>query len=211
MSFELFIALLALITLIGAAYYIKFYRQAEEQAVRLAASALETAREVQRQQLMQQNARAQAGEVVVQHAGPTLAEALRASLHDLRGCYAVAYVDIGRRTLLGIEKRQELPHDMVRLAAAAASDLYAAPGMAEMAAILHRQKHLPPSSSNVNEIIVRGDGAIYILLRALSNIDRVAIFVCEEGDSGVFGLIWVKARQLMPQIELAAEAAFLVD
>lgn len=207
MSFELFIALLALITLIGAAYYIKFYRQAEEQAVRLAASALEAAREVQQRQ----NVRAQADEVVVQYAGPTLAEALRDSLHELRGCYAVAYVDIGQRTLMGIEKRQELPHDMIRLAAAAASDLYAAPGMAEMAAILHRQKHLPPSSSNVNEIIVRGDGAIYILLRALSNIDRVAIFVCEEGDSGAFGLIWVKARQLMPQIELAAEAAFLVD
>lgn len=210
MSFELFIALLTLITLAGAAYYIKLYRQAEEEARQLAKSAMAAAREAERQTALSKQYAAQP-QVIVENATDTLASVLRNIMDDLEECYAVAYVDIRKHTLLGIETRKHIPDEVVRLIAAATADMYNAPNMVKVADIFKVRKGYLPTHSNVNEIIVRGDGTVYILMRALSNIDRVCVFACAETNNHTFGLIWHRARQLMPQIEVAAEAAFLVE
>lgn len=210
MSFELFIALLALITLAGAAYYIKLYRQAEEQALQLAKSAIIEAQEAKRQKILSTQMAMQPT-VTVEQPTDTLATVLNQVLYDLEDCYAVAYVDTAERVLLGIETRKSLPREVVELIAAATADMYNAPNMVKVADIFKSRKGHESSRSNVNEIIVRGDGTVYILLRALSNCDRICVFACSETNQHSFGLIWHRARQLMPQIEVAAEAAFLVE
>lgn len=210
MSFQLFIGLLALITLAGAAYYIKLFREAEEQALELAKSALAAAEEAKRQKALLAQ-KAQSPKMTVEQPTDTLATVLQQTMLDLENCYAVAYVDISKRILLGMEARKTLPEDVITLIAAATADMYNAPNMIEVANIFKARKGYDASYNNVNEIIVRGDGSVHILMRALSNTDRVCVFACVETDSNNFGLIWHRARQLMPQIEVAAEAAFLVE
>lgn len=138
-----------------------------------------------------------------------LQEVLNASLAEVPEGKALAYVDIAQRRLLGVATADPLPDSVQQLIAAATADLFVAPNVIKVSNIFKEKKGLDADVSNFNEMIVHGDGAVYVFLRAQSNNDRIGVFSCHNRIP--FGLVLHHARQLMPNIEVAAEAAFLSE
>lgn len=144
-----------------------------------------------------------------------LSSALQDTLAEMRNCQAIAYVDIRANRLIGLESKMDLPPAVVELIVAAVSDVFNAPNLVLVSNAFnaHRGKKLL-NSSNVKEHTVRGDGTVYILIRAQSDIDHVCVFACSDegnlGDSS-FGWLLSQARSHMSKIEVAAEAAFLAE
>lgn len=142
-----------------------------------------------------------------------LSEMLKRSLAEIQGCQAIAYVDTQHNRLIGIETSTPFPSEILTLVAATVTELFTAPNLLKMSAAFKQFKAQDVDKSNFNEMVIRGEGSLYVLLRAHSNDHRVFVFACTEADvaSNNVGLILHQARLLMPQIEVAAEAAFLVE
>lgn len=139
-----------------------------------------------------------------------LSEILKRSLAEIQGCQAIAYVDTQHNRLIGIETSTPFPSEILTLVAATVAELFTAPNLLKMSAAFKQFKAQDVDKSNFNEMVIRGEGSLYVLLRAHSNDHRVFVFACTEADvaSNNVGLILHQARLLMPQIEVAAEAAF---
>lgn len=140
---------------------------------------------------------------------PELSRTLHDIIQQVPGCEALAYVDIQQGQLIGIETKDSIPDSVRQLVAGATMELFTAPHVVKISEIFKAKKGQPESQSNFNEIIVHGDGNIYVFMRAQSRSDRVGVFSCDNSVSS--GMVLHHARQLMPQIELAAEAAFLSE
>lgn len=132
---------------------------------------------------------------------------LSRTLHDIiqqvPACDALAYVDITQGQLIGIETKDTMPDGVYQLVATATMELFTAPNVIKVSDIFKAKKGMSESHSNFNEIIVHGDGNIYVFIRAQSRADRVGVFSCDSSVSS--GMVLHHARQLMPQIESAAE------
>lgn len=140
---------------------------------------------------------------------PELSRTLHDIIQQVPGCEALAYVNIQQGELIGIETKEIIPENVCQLVASATMELFTAPNVVQISEIFKAKKGIPESQSNFNEIIVHGDGNIYVFIRAQSRNDRVGVFSCDDSVSS--GMVLHHARQLMPQIELAAEAAFLSE
>lgn len=148
---------------------------------------------------------------------PPMSEVLNAALEEalfaMKDCQAIAYADIQEKRLLGAQSHIAFPPEIVAFAAGAVTELFTAPNLMQVANAFKIFKGQAADKSNLNEIMIRGEGNLYIFLRAHSNPYRACVFVYAETDenNSNFGLMLHQARAQMPQIEVAAEAAFLVE
>lgn len=142
-----------------------------------------------------------------------LSDVLKNALAEMKDCKAIAYVDTRANRLVGMEAIAHLPEPVIALIAAVTSDLFTAPNLMKVSNIFKEYKGKSPDSSNFNEILIRGEGTMYIFLRAQSDIHHVGVFSCvdEDEQSSSFGLLLHQARAQMQKIELAAHAAFLAE
>lgn len=148
---------------------------------------------------------------------PPMSEVLNTALEEalfaMKDCQAIAYADIQEKRLLGAQSHIAFPSEIIAFAAGAVTELFTAPNLMQVANAFKIFKGQAADKSNLNEIMIRGEGNLYIFLRAHSNPCRACVFVYAETDenSSNFGLMLHQARAQMPQIEVAAEAAFLVE
>lgn len=197
---ELLLAFVALCVLVAAAYYIKHYHDKIQQQTALAA-------------IQAAHAAMQPAPVVIAPESPTLNAALKHTLQEIKGCHAVAYVDIRQNHLLGLQTSIPFPPAIVELVAATVTDLFTTPNLLKVSAAFKKFKGQDIDKSNFHEIVIRGDSLLYVLIRAHSDENRVFAFACnDDGETqNNVGLILHQARSLMPEMEVAAEAAFLTE
>lgn len=198
---ELLLAFVALCVVLAAAYHIK---QSHEKIQ-------------QQQSIIDANHAAQAAQkpmpVVIAPESAALNASLKKTLSEIQGCHAVAYVDISRNQLLGIQTSIPFPPAIVELVAATVTDLFTTPNLLKMSYAFKQFKGQETDKSNFHEMVVRGDSLLYVLLRASSNENRVFAFACaDDGETqNNVGLILHQARSQMPKMEVAAEAGFLTE
>lgn len=197
---SLILAGMGLLALMGAAYHIKHRTPQPPCHQPIVAYKDETDTQV-------------ATTVTIEPMSAALSGALKSALTEMKDCQAIAYVDTRALRLVGMETITHLPQAVIELIAAATSDLFTAPNLVKVSNIFKEYKGKPLESSNFNEMIVRGEGTVYIFLRAHSDVHHVCVFSCTDDDAQLssFGLLLHQARLQMQKIEVAAHAAFLVE
>lgn len=192
MTFQLILASISLLSLLGAAYYFKHYGKhptpTEPETPKPAVS--------------------------IAPMSQTLHDAFQKSLAEIPSCQAIAYVDTTDNHLIGIESAVPFPPAIVELVAATVTDLFTAPNLLKMSQAFKQFKGQEADKSNFHEMVIHGDSLLYVLMRAHSNDKRVFVFACaDDGEihNNNIGLILHQARSLIPEMEVAAEAAFLAE
>lgn len=204
-TFQLIVALLALGALIGAAYYIKNHRETPPYVVTVTKEIHVPVVPEPPQPKHEPTNKTDEHE--------TLSHVLKDVLSQLTRCKAIAYVDITNLTLMGVESAEPLPDSVIKLVAAATADLFTAPNVIQVSNLYKLKKGRGLEHSNFHQMVVYGDDATYIFLRAQSDVNHICVFACtnDENVSNNLGILLHQARVFMPRIEVAAELAFLAE
>lgn len=203
-TFQLIVALLALGALIGAAYYIKNHREIPPYVVTVT-------KEIHVPVVPEPQPKYEPTNKTDEH--ETLSHVLKEVLSQITRCKAIAYVDITTLALMGVESVEPLPESVIKLIAAATADLFTAPNVIQVSNLYKLKKGRGLEHSNFHQMVVYGDDATYIFLRAQSDINHICVFACanDENVSNNLGILLHQARVSMPRIEVAAELAFLAE
>jgi hypothetical protein len=129
-------------------------------------------------------------------------DTLQQSVASIPECVAAGYVDLSSGMLLGIRTVDSHPHEVMELLAAATADLFQGSNVTIIEGMFKKARGLAADTHHYfQEIIVNSDNLIHIFIRAKSNQDHVACFVCRK--SANLGMALTKARGAMPGIEAA--------
>lgn len=129
-------------------------------------------------------------------------DTLQQSVAAIPECVAAGYVDLASGMLLGIRTVDSHPQEVMELLAAATADLFQGSNVTIIEGMFKRARGLAADTHHYfQEIIVNSDNLIHLFIRAKSNQDHVACFVCRK--SANLGMALTKARGSMPAIEAA--------
>jgi hypothetical protein len=129
-------------------------------------------------------------------------EVLQKSVTTVPECVAAGYVDLSSGMLLGIRTVDSHPTEVLELLAAATADLFQGNNVTLIEDIFKKARGLAADNHHYfQEIIVNSDNLIHVFMRAKSNEEHVACFVCRK--SANLGMALTKARSCMPALEAA--------
>lgn len=129
-------------------------------------------------------------------------EVLQKSVTTVPECVAAGYVDLSSGMLLGIRTVDSHPTEVLELLAAATADLFQGNNVTLIEDIFKKARGLIADNHHYfQEIIVNSDNLIHVFMRAKSNEEHVACFVCRK--SANLGMALTKARSCMPALEAA--------
>lgn len=219
MTFELSVASGALLILLASAYYMKHHAKTPSNttpapiAPETQTAAEPTAEAEKTEQTEASEAPATKPALTISPISDALRETMNKALANMSDCQAIAYVDIRENRLIGVQSSVAFPDEIVALTATTTTELFTTPSLIKISHIFKQFKGQVIDQSNFNEMVIRGIGTAYIFLRARSDINHVCVFACIDVDeqNSNFGLLLHQARLQMSEIEVAAEAAFLVE
>lgn len=129
-------------------------------------------------------------------------DTLQQAVASIPECVAAGYVDLSSGMLLGIRTVDSHPHEVMELLAAATADLFQGSNVTIIEDMFKKARGLAADTHHYfQEIIVNSHNLIHIFIRAKSNQDHVACFVCRK--SANLGMALTKSRGAMPGIEAA--------
>lgn len=129
-------------------------------------------------------------------------DTLQQAVASIPECVAAGYVDLSSGMLLGIRTVDSHPQEVMELLAAATADLFQGSNVTIIEGMFKKARGLANDTHHYfQEIIVNSDNLIHLFIRAKSNQEHVACFVCRK--SANLGMALTKARGSMPGIEAA--------
>lgn len=129
-------------------------------------------------------------------------DTLQQAVASIPECVAAGYVDLASGMLLGIRTVDSHPQEVMELLAAATADLFQGSNVTIIEGMFKKARGLVNDTHHYfQEIIVNSDNLIHIFIRAKSNQEHVACFVCRK--SANLGMALTKSRGAMPGIEAA--------
>lgn len=133
----------------------------------------------------------------------TINQALQQAVTAIPECVAAGYVDLTTGMLLDIRTVDSHPNEVMELLAAATADLFQGSNVVAIENLFKRARGLPENDGHhyFQEMIVNSDNLVHLFLRAKSNPEHVACFVCRK--SANLGMALTKARSSMPAVEAA--------
>lgn len=130
----------------------------------------------------------------------SLDKALADAVGSIPECLAGGYVDLTTGMLLGIKTVDSHPQEVMEILAAATADLFQGTNVVTIENLFKKARGLAPDGHHYfQEMVINSDNLIHIFMRAKSNEEHVACFVCRR--SANLGMALTKARQALPVVE----------
>lgn len=130
-----------------------------------------------------------------------LNDALEKAIAAIPECMAAGYVDLSTGMLLGLRTTDSQPAEIIELLAAATTDLFQGSNVVTIENLYRRARGLPRAQPYFQELIVNSEHTVHLFLRARSNVEQVACFVCRRTDH--VDTAMAEARACMPAVEVA--------
>lgn len=130
----------------------------------------------------------------------SLDAALAKAMKDVPECVAGGYVDLSTGMLLGIKSVDSHPQEIMDILAAATADLFQGPNVITIENLFKKSRGVGDDGRHYfQEMVINSDNLVHVFVRAKSNEEHVACFVCRRSVN--LGMAITKARQAMPVIE----------
>lgn len=130
----------------------------------------------------------------------SLQSALNDAMEQVPDCVAAGFVDVSTGLLLAVKTVGSHPQEVLDLVAAATGDLFQGKNVVAIENIFKQRRGKKADNNHYfQDIVVWSENLIHVFLRAKSNQNHVAVFVCKG--SGNVGLILSKSRLSLPSIE----------
>lgn len=131
-----------------------------------------------------------------------LQNAMHKSMHDIPDCVAAGYVEMSTGMLLAVKTIDSHPPEVLELVAAATAELIQGSTVTAIEKLFRRTRGVKDDGKHYfQEMLVFSESLLHVFVRARSNQDHIACFVCRK--SANVGMVLTKARKAMPTIESA--------
>ncbi len=129
----------------------------------------------------------------------SLDQALSEAVSTIPECLAGGYVDLSTGMLLGIKTVDSHPQEVMEILAAATADLFQGTNVVTIEDLFKKARGLANDGHHYfQEMFINSDNLVHLFMRAKSNEEQVACFVCRRSVN--LGLAITKARQVMPAV-----------
>lgn len=123
-------------------------------------------------------------------------------LDTLPDAIAVAYIDLATATVLGVETNSDVVTKNLTRLVKSGVEMFSGYHVVTMEDALQQVSHSEaPLGCSFDMMIASGQGVTTLFLRNADRPERAAMVLAENGVN--IGLLSVKAREIMPQIEAA--------
>ncbi len=132
-----------------------------------------------------------------------LQSVIQKSMRDIPDCVAAGYVEMSTGTLLAVKTIDSHPHEVLELVAVATAELIQGSTVTAIEKLFRRTRGVKDDGRHYfQEMIVFSDTLLHVFVRARSNQNHVACFVCRK--SANIGMVLTKTRMAMLNLETAA-------
>ena len=132
-----------------------------------------------------------------------LQNALQKSMRDIPDCVAAGYVELSTGMLLAVKTIDSHPHEVLELVAAASAELMQGSTVTAIEKLFRRTRGVKDDGQHYfQEMLVFSDSLLHVFLRARTNHDHIACFVCRKSVN--VGMVLTKTRLAMVTLESAA-------
>ncbi len=129
--------------------------------------------------------------------------ALQKAVQAVPDCVAAGYVDLESGMLIGVKTVDSHPSEVLDMLAAATAEMFQGPNVVAIERMFKKARGMENDDSHYfQEMIVNSDNLIHLFVRAKTNPEHVACFVCRR--TANLGMILTKGRQQMNELEAAA-------
>ena len=132
-----------------------------------------------------------------------LQSVIQQSMRDIPDCVAAGYVEMSTGALLAVKTIDSHPHEVLELVAVATAELIQGSTVTAIEKLFRRTRGVKDDGRHYfQEMIVFSDTLLHVFVRARSNQNHVACFVCRK--SANIGMVLTKTRMAMLNLETAA-------
>ncbi len=117
-------------------------------------------------------------------------------------CVAAGYVDMTTGMLLGVKTVDSHPQEVLDLVAAATGDIFQGANVVSIEKLFKQLRGVDSDEHYFNEIIITSKNLIHVFSRSKSTGQQVLVTVSRAGAN--LGMMLIKSRQCLPQVEAAA-------
>ena len=132
----------------------------------------------------------------------SLDDTLAKAIAQVSECVAGGYVDLSTGMLLAVKTVDSHPNEVIDILAAATADMFQGSNVVAIENIFKKARGIKNDGHHYfQEMIVNSDNLIHIFMRAKSNEEHVACFVCRK--SANMGMVLTKGRAELAKLESA--------
>jgi len=131
-----------------------------------------------------------------------LQSVIQKSMRDIPDCVAAGYVEMSTGALLAVKTLDSHPHEVLELVAVATTELIQGSTVTAIEKLFRRTRGVKDDGQHYfQEMIVFSDTLLHVFVRARSNHNHVACFVCRKSVN--IGMVLTKTRMAMSHLERA--------